>query len=421
MKLVDADNYQQWLAGLRIAAATQPGVADILFTANIAVQQPPNPKDFFFTTSTYAPLEVAPFQPLGNVSSSDVLKAYDIIVNGYQVNQAQLARARELLLSSVDHLIVPLIADKLREGDHPKDAVAFLDALFSCQNIGNVQTAAILANDRREFPNAHHNMFSSILRYLGPCLQDRATYNSVANNGLMDHTDADWCKRIIDGLTDEWRILADGLLPSTATNLTRLLRFLLQWDRNFVCASHKTEGESEEIIASAQATDFAARLERAKRTNPQTLTPPRALATDDFDKPWILDLGPAHISTEPRWFTMGITPNEPGDPEPEVHARPLVVVGAGDAHLGIFSTSFEHATFVLKSCLYTPDQGLAHSRISLPALLEDGYTWELDGDVMKVVDKRGRVWLTAEIGVQYGTKQWVVTNIAGPSQLNLGG
>jgi hypothetical protein len=179
-KLVNADNYQEWLEGLRIAAATQPGVTDILFRVSKEKKEP-NPNKFFSADSPPLPV---PFNQLGIISGSERIQAWNSANMQYRASQAQYARARELLFSSIATLVQPFIAENIRESDHPAEIIDHLETLFDWQGTyqRQVQERDRVCELSHSIGTVHRpNIKSSMLEYLSTHLKHRAIYDNICS------------------------------------------------------------------------------------------------------------------------------------------------------------------------------------------------------------------------------------------------
>lgn len=423
-KLTGPENYREWLEGLRIAASTQPGVDEVLF-GDTEVQDPPDAAKFFTADKELLP---APFEGLGPyLGAFDRLQAYTSANTRYQTNQAQVARARELIVASVDPSILPFISEGLYKRCDPVDVIDQLATLFDHENLGKDRSEAIAQAKKLVFPDPiHDNSSISILGYLSAFMQQRNAYNGeVWVEGEVD--DSLWCKRIIAGLTGPWKVLAKGLSPyHNRGNVTVLMRFLLQWDRvmpnlmpstNLVSLQQVEHVEQELKTYNGPPLGFFPVPGAANSGNSSDKT-----ITTTTTMKWVLSLAQTHLVVETEWYSKGtITPVRglPNIQAPTAGAR--FVLGGGTASLKLTHidavNDVDKVEFVLKACLFVPGSGLQENHISLPALQREGYFWLMEGTVMRVCNQKGLEVLSAEIEETRTGRMWVVTNVKGMWQL----
>jgi hypothetical protein len=421
-KLTGAENYGEWLEGLRMAAATQPGIGEVLF-GETEVQQPPDAAKFFTADKEVLP---APFEGLGPyLIAFDRLQAYNSANMRYQANQTQVARARELIVASVDPVILPLISEGLYKRCDPMDFVDHLATLFDHENLAKHRSDAITQAKKLVFPDPIHNNSSiSILTYLSAFMQQRN-----AHNGELwvegDVNDSLWCKRIVAGLTGPWKVLAKGLHPYyTSGDVTVLTRFLLQWDRIMPNLAPSAN------FISFQQVQYVEQVFKTYSGPPLGFFPVPGAANGDNSNDestttmnWILSFAETHLVVETeRYFSKGtITPLRAPLEDQGPTAISRFVLGGGDASLKLTHVdpiaAPENVELKLKACLFVPDSALKENHISLPALQREGCCWFLDGTVMRVWNEKGGEILSAEIEGKGTSSKWVVTNVKGMWQL----
>ncbi|KPI44957.1 uncharacterized protein AB675_2411 [Cyphellophora attinorum] len=403
-QLTGPENYREWVEGLRIAASIQPGVDEVLF-GDTEVQEPPDAAKFFTANKDLLP---APFEGLGPyLGEFDRLQAYVSANTRYQTNQAQVARARELIRCN------------------PIDIIDQLATLFDHENLAKHRSEAVAQTKKLVFPDPIHNNSSiSILGYLSAFMQQRNAYNGeVWLEGEVD--DSLWCKRMVAGLKGPWKVLAKGLhFHHNSGNVTVLTRFLLQWDGIMPNMLSSTN------FVSLQQVQYVEQVLKTYNGPPMGFFPVLGATNGDDGSDenttatmnWILSFAETHlvVDTE-RYFSKGtITPLRVPDDTEAPTGGMRFILGGGNASLKLThvdpTEDKEKAELVLKACLFVPDLSLRDNHISLPALQREGCFWSLEGTVMRVWSKNGAEILQAEIERTGRGSKWVVTNVKGKWQ-----
>lgn len=374
--LEGADNHGEWLLGLKMAAKTQ-SVSDVLFGSQPVLEAPKLESFTPFDAMPPAPFDKHGF--LQAVPGPERLLSYQIALAQYQDNRDLVARANELLFSSTDSIIHPLIVAI----SNPSDVVKYLGSLFRRSREQVREEAAISLEQLQlhKIARKGHASNFKLLPYISSFLQHIATFPTVDDQEYGDNmSEGFWCSEIISGLPWTWRFVAEGFRDGSRISIDDLIRSLFSWGRIM----------RETMLAnSAETGDGIVVDKRIAHLADQ----------------WILSLGQEHIVSESRWIRQQSLPTN--GPKGTHRNGDGVGIRLADGAVRVRELHLPQA----RTNIWT-----TQDHLSLPALREEmNVRWALaggDDDEIVIFDADENLLFRAIQEHGY----FVVNNIVGPAE-----